>query len=467
MPRRAAIPGGSVSEAPVITSAVTNAPGVITIAWAHSGEDGPVSFFVERQQPPLIVGPFLNNVDFFSNMGLEPSTVYAYRVCAIYPDGSRDCSDFISVRTMAPEQPQGALPPPTITAQAITTDSITIHWTGKNYGHVNLRWRKVGESEDRPQIPINQNGRTEGSRHFPNLEPNSSYLFIIQGCERTIVGTDSCGRFSLPVAVRTAALPLPPPPMPPPTVYAVMKSGVLLWNRHLGHADGTFRWASGNSKPVGGGWKVLHAFAGGDGVLYAVLENGDLMWNRHLGRSDGTPRWAAPNGIRVGIGWQGAAHVFAGHEGVIYSVFNNGQVLWNRHEGRENGEFKWALPTGRNVANGVNKMTFFRARHVFAGGAPGIIYALMDDNDLLWFRHTGWSDGSVRWEGEQGKVVGVGWQVKTAFAARNTTYVYAVMPDGQLMWNLHAGWDDGTFRWASDVNKPVGNGWDVTHGFAD
>jgi hypothetical protein len=75
-----------MAEAPVITSAVTNAPGVITIAWAHSGNEGPLSFFIEQQNPPLTIGFFVNNVDFYTDMGLQPSTLYSHRVCVIYPD---------------------------------------------------------------------------------------------------------------------------------------------------------------------------------------------------------------------------------------------------------------------------------------------------------------------------------------------------------------------------------------------
>jgi len=125
-----------------------------------------------------------------------------------------------------------------------------------------------------------------------------------------------------------------------------------------------------------------------------------------------------------------------------------------------------ALPNGRNVANAVNKLVFWRAAHVFAG-APGIIYAIMDDGDLLWFKHTGWEDGTARWAyGGEGKTVGVGWQVKAAFGLLGSNIIYAAMADGQLLWNLHMGYDDGTFAWASEHSKPVGTGWIVMHAFS-
>jgi hypothetical protein len=33
------------------------------------------------------------------------------------------------------------------------------------------------------------------------------------------------------------------------------------------------------------------------------MENGDLLWNRHDGKNDSTFRWAAPTGKKVGTGW--------------------------------------------------------------------------------------------------------------------------------------------------------------------
>jgi hypothetical protein len=46
-------------------------------------------------------------------------------------------------------------------------------------------------------------------------------------------------------------------------------------------------------------------------VIYAVNANGELLWNRHEGRHDGTFRWAVPEGKKVGTGWV-FRHVFSG-----------------------------------------------------------------------------------------------------------------------------------------------------------
>ena len=103
--------------------------------------------------------------------------------------------------------------------------------------------------------------------------------------------------------------------------------GHLLWYRHIGRDEGTFRWEG--PRTVGDGWADLeHVFAG-DGVIYAVdpiveasvpmvgkataQSGGDLYWYRHLGRQDGSYRWQGPK--KVGDGWGALVHVFSGRDG--------------------------------------------------------------------------------------------------------------------------------------------------------
>ena len=47
------------------------------------------------------------------------------------------------------------------------------------------------------------------------------------------------------------------------------------------------------------------------GVIYVITDNGDLLWYRHDGRGDGTFRWASDEGKKVGNGWN-VKQVFAG-----------------------------------------------------------------------------------------------------------------------------------------------------------
>jgi hypothetical protein len=199
-------------------------------------------------------------------------------------------------------------------------------------------------------------------------------------------------------------------------IYAVTDSGDLTWTRHEGRNDGSFRWAPmpNGGKKVGIGWNFKQVFSGGDGIIYGVTENGDLMWTRHDGRNDGSFRWApAPDGgKKVGIGWN-FKQIFSGGDGIIYAVTDNGDLMWMRHDGRNDGSFRWApMPDGgKKVGIGWN------FKQIFSGG-DGIIYGVTENGDLMWTRHDGRNDGSFRWAPmpDGGKKVGIGWNFRQLFS---------------------------------------------------
>lgn len=56
-------------------------------------------------------------------------------------------------------------------------------------------------------------------------------------------------------------------------------------------------------------------------------------------------------GKKVGSGWA-VRQAFSGGDGVIYAVMDNGDLLWNRHEGRGDGTFAWAAPQGKKIGSG-------------------------------------------------------------------------------------------------------------------
>jgi hypothetical protein len=235
--------------------------------------------------------------------------------------------------------------------------------------------------------------------------------------------------------------------------------GNLWWYRHVGSADGSFKWEG--PKKVGTGWGGLeHVFTGGDGIIYFITRSvpaslptgigpgmggqpasgGDLMWAHHIGRDDGTFKWEGPK--KVGTGWGGLEHVFSGGDGIIYAItpiveaslpigigpgmgghpMSGGDLMWAHHIGRDNGSFKWEGPL-KKVGTGWGRLN-----HVFSGGG-GIVYAITpfvpaslptgigprfsgkpaSGGDLMWARHTGRANGSFSWDGPL-KRVGTGWR---------------------------------------------------------
>jgi len=193
------------------------------------------------------------------------------------------------------------------------------------------------------------------------------------------------------------------------------------------------------------------------GVIYGIDDDNNLLWYRHTGWTDGSFRWATDKGRTVGTGWN-IPYIFPGDSGVIYTINNDGDLSWYRHTGCETGSFLWAAGSGNTVARG------WHFKQVFSGG-NGVIYAVTSTGDLLWYRHLGYYDGSLRWATPSGSRVGTGWNVNQVFSAGDGL-IYAVGSNGDLLWHRHDGFRDGTVRWAFDHGKKVGTGWSLKQMFA-
>jgi Tachylectin len=169
---------------------------------------------------------------------------------------------------------------------------------------------------------------------------------------------------------------------------------------------------------------------------------------------------AAQNAVTLNVSRLRSAitHLFSGGDGVLYAVMNTGELLWYRHDGRGDGNFRWADNNGRKVGTGWN------AKHVFSGG-NGVIYAINDANDLLWFRHDGRSDGSFKWADNNARKVGTGWNMKQVFSG-GYGVIYAINDNNDLLWFRHDGRSDGSFKWADNNARKVGTGWSTKHVFS-
>jgi len=280
--------------------------------------------------------------------------------------------------------------------------------------------------------------------------PTLGWLFEVQACHNEPLQPASCSQWSDCCWVPNLT-------DPKGVIYAESANGDLLWFGHNGRGNGTFNWASNegvnapnSGVPVGAHWNLKQVFSGGDGIIYAIQDNGDLLWYRHDGRNDATFRWASNEGKKVGTNWN-VKQVFAAGGGVIYAVKDNGDLMWYRHDGRGDGSFKWASNEGKKVGTNWN------VKDVFAGDG-GVIYAVKDNGDLMWYRHDGRGDGSFKWASNEGKKVGSGWNFVRSFSSGDGI-IYGIKEDGTLLWYRHDGRNDGTFRWLSNEGRQVGSGW--------
>lgn len=239
-------------------------------------------------------------------------------------------------------------------------------------------------------------------------------------------------------------------------IYAINSAGLLRWYQHAGRFLGAISWTAGSGNQVGVGWAagVQKVFSGGDGVVYGIRSNGDLLWYRHDGRFDGSSVWVNGGlGKKVGNGWQNFLQVFSGGDGVIYAILPNGSLRWYRHTGWLNGENTWAAGSGGQIGVGWQSFT-----KVFSGD-NGVIYGILPNGDMRWYLHTGKLTGAGTWASSSGARVGVGWNTARQVFSSGDGIIYATTPTGQLWWYRHKGWLTGTNSWVFPTGKTIGTGW--------
>ena len=94
-------------------------------------------------------------------------------------------------------------------------------------------------------------------------------------------------------------------------------------------------------------------------------------------------------------------------------------------------------------------------------GTP--VYAIKPDGDMLFYKHTGFNDGSPNWP-ITAKKIGNGWNFKQVFAGDNGA-VYGIQDNGDMLFYKHAGFNDGSPSWPIQAKK-IGNGWNFKQVFA-
>jgi Tachylectin len=240
----------------------------------------------------------------------------------------------------------------------------------------------------------------------------------------------------------------------------------LLWYGHTGRDSASPNsWAIpaqpkkliGSGAVIGSGWDLKQVFSGCDGLIYGVPTTGELWLYRHDGRGDGSWKWAYDGQRKVVAqeGWSNYEYVFSGGRGVIYAVTEDHDLLWFRHDGQRDANDRWTAPDGKKVATGWNFTRMF-------SGSDGVIYTITANGDLLWNRHLGRGDGSARWAEPVGRKIGAGWHLEHLHPfAGGEGLIYAVRSNGDLRLYRHQGHDDGTDRWKTRDGEVAGVGWKV------
>jgi hypothetical protein len=95
-------------------------------------------------------------------------------------------------------------------------------------------------------------------------------------------------------------------------------------------------------------------------------------------------------------------------------------------------------------------------REIIPAGASGF-YGLTADGALMWYKHTGFADGSPTWAGPIR--VATGWNAFKTIIAAGDGVLYGVGADGSLQWYRHGDYLDATHQpptIGSPSARPVG-----------
>jgi len=139
----------------------------------------------------------------------------------------------------------------------------------------------------------------------------------------------------------------------------------------------------------------------------------------------------------------------------IYAISDAGDMLFYMHTGTTDGSPNWQVHA-KKIGTGWN------FKHVFAG-INGAVYAITETGDMLFYRHTGMADGSPNWA-VQGKKIGSGWNFKHVFRGENGA-LYAITETGDMLFYKHAGGADGSPNWSVQAKK-IDTGWNFEQAFA-
>ncbi|HLZ56852.1 MAG TPA: fibronectin type III domain-containing protein [Ktedonosporobacter sp.] len=120
----------------------------------------------------------------FTDQSAQPKTTYTYKVCAYY-GAAPACSSIVI--TTPPLSPSSFGSPVDVTGYTATPSSFTVQWTSiHNYGVYLIRWAREGQ-------PDTQIDDFQGHAYTINgLQPNTTYIFKVKGCDRSFWGTHSC-----------------------------------------------------------------------------------------------------------------------------------------------------------------------------------------------------------------------------------------------------------------------------------
>ncbi|HEX3784514.1 MAG TPA: N,N-dimethylformamidase beta subunit family domain-containing protein [Pseudonocardiaceae bacterium] len=93
-------------------------------------------------------------------------------------------------------------------------------------------------------------------------------------------------------------------------------------------------------------------------------------------------------------------------------------------------------------------------------GGDGVIYGRQADGTLVWYRHTGWTNGTPTWSVGNGLAIGSAFHTFRTVLATDDGQLFAVGADGSIRWYRYVVSDlnTGSGSWADAAGSVIGTG---------
>ena len=250
-----------------------------------------------------------------------------------------------------------------------------------------------------------------------------------------------------------------------PFIYGVNGEGHVMWYRHNGGWYGSgLELARSWDGPRYLGRDIRDVRFVAQGLLgefYVIHNTGQMFWYQQTYQGPPVGVRREPDTIvganKQPIVWNGVKEMFSAGEGVIYAIKNDEKLLWRKHKDWKGGNGDWSNWQGDPQYVGSGWQDF---KHVFSPGY-GVIYAVTHQGAVKWYKHNGYRDGTPNWIGPID--VNNGWTNYIRMFSPGKGIIYGVTPNGDLVWYRHHTWAQqapggvGRCDWSGP--RTVGKGW--------
>ncbi len=184
-------PGSTPPDAPQNLQAASTTNTTITLTWDPAGDDSITGYKILSRTPhtqtelSVLVDDTGSSDASYVAEGLDPDTVYVFRVIAVNEHGESDRSNFVRLSTNVTDAPQPDSTPPDApqNLQAASTTNTTITLTWDPAGDDSITGYKILSRTPHTQtelsVLVDDTGSSDASYVAEGLDPDTVYVFRV------------------------------------------------------------------------------------------------------------------------------------------------------------------------------------------------------------------------------------------------------------------------------------------------